>query len=176
MDATVQNEELTVENADEVTIEPTAEEPMPEVNEGEKPVQEVAAFQDKYLRLAAEYDNFRKRTAKERESLVSDSRGHVVLQLLPVLDNLERAATQPCTDEAYCQGVALIARQWHEIFAKLGVTAIETIGKPFDPLLHNAVMHGADESQPENTIVEEFQKGYAIGDKVLRPSMVKVVN
>jgi molecular chaperone GrpE len=131
---------------------------------------------ERYLRLAAEYDNFRKRTVREREALVAESRGFAVKQLLPVLDNLERAAAQACTDEAYAQGISMIVRQWLEALEKLGITAIEALNMPFDPNLHNAVMHGEDDSLPENTIAEVFQQGYISDDRVIRPSMVKVVN
>lgn len=137
---------------------------------------ELQDLQNKYLRLAAEYDNFRKRTAKERETLVTESRNFAVMQLLPVLDNLERAAAQTCTDEAYSQGISMIVRQWLEALEKLGITAIAALNMPFDPNLHNAVMHGEDDSLPENTIAAEFQRGYISGDRVIRPSMVKVVN
>ncbi|MCL2080589.1 MAG: nucleotide exchange factor GrpE [Oscillospiraceae bacterium] len=138
--------------------------------------EELRLLQDKYLRLAAEYDNFRKRTAKERETLVTDSRCYALAKLFPVLDNLERAAAQPCADEAYAQGIAMIARQWSEALEQMGVTAIDALNRPFDPNLHNAVMHGEDDSLPANTVAEIFQKGYMSGDKVIRPSMVKVVN
>lgn len=167
-----------MERQENINSEQIAEEILEAVEtpETEEENEVSEELNNKYLRLAAEYDNFRKRTVKERESLVSDSRNYAVKQLLPVLDNLERAAAQACTDEAYAQGVVMTVRQWHEVMGKMGITAIDAQSMPFDPNLHNAVMHGEDDSLPENTIVEVFQKGYMSGDKVLRPSMVKVVN
>lgn len=168
-------ENMTVDN-EELIIDNEATENEPEKVTAAEDNEIDNELQNKYLRLAAEYDNFRKRTAKERESLVSESRNYAIKQLLPVLDNLERAAAQACTDEAYAQGVVMIIRQWLEVMEKMGITAIDAQNMPFDPNLHNAVMHGEDDSLPENTIVEVFQKGYMSSDKVLRPSMVKVVN
>ena len=136
----------------------------------------VSELNEKYLRLAAEYDNFRKRTSRERETLVSESQHFTVKLLLPVLDNLERAAARPCADEACAQGVAMILKQWVELMEKIGVAPIDALNKPFDPNLHNAVMHTDDESLPAQTVVEVFQTGYMAGGKVLRPSMVRVAN
>lgn len=136
----------------------------------------VQAINEKYLRLAAEYDNYRKRTAREREGLVTDTRCAVVTQMLPILDNLERAAEQPCEDTAYVTGVQMIQRQWLELLAKMGITPIEALRQPFDPNLHDAVLHVEDSELPENTVVEEFQKGYKTEDRVLRHSIVKVAN
>jgi len=136
----------------------------------------LAAERDKYLRLAAEYDNFRKRTMKEREALYADVRADTILQLLPVYDNLERALQQPCTDAAYFRGMEMILEQTKDIFGKLGVSFIDAVGQPFDPALHNAVMHVEDADAGENTVVAEFQKGVRLGDKVIRFAMVQVAN
>ena len=131
---------------------------------------------DKYLRLAAEYDNYRKRTAKEKESVYSDAKADTIKPFLAVYDNLERGIAQYDEADVHRQGLELILRQFTEALTKLGVTEIESQGVPFDPEKHNAVMHVEDESVGENTVVEVFQKGFALGDKVLRFAMVKVAN
>lgn len=137
---------------------------------------ELAEEKDRYLRLAAEYDNFRKRTQKEREALYTDLRAETVEKFLPVYDNLERALHQPTTDEAYKKGVDMTMNGLIEIMEKLGVTAFGAAGEPFDPSRHNAVMHMEDDSLGENVIAEVFQKGFLIGDKIVRFAMVKVAN
>ena len=145
----------------------------------EKKEAELAELNDKYTRLFAEYENFRKRTAKERESIYADAVCDALTQILPVLDNLERAAQYNTEDVAETQmgkGLELTLKSFVETLAKLGVAEIEAQGKPFDPNVHNAVMHVEDESVGENQIVEVFMKGYAKGEKVLRHSMVKVAN
>ena len=136
----------------------------------------VADVNDKYLRLAAEYDNYRKRTAKEKESVYSDAKADTIKPLLAVYDNLERGVAQYDEADAHRQGLELILRQFTEALTKLGVTEIEALNQPFDPEKHNAVMHVEDETAGENTVVEVFQKGFALGDKVLRFAMVKVAN
>ena len=135
-----------------------------------------ASAEDRLLRLAAEYDNFRKRTAKEKEGIWNDASAAAVTALLPVFDNLERALKQETADEAYKKGVEMTMNQLKEVFARLGVTEIEAQGEPFDPNLHNAVMHCEDENAEENTIVEVFQQGFRLGEKILRFAMVKVAN
>ena len=136
----------------------------------------VQAEHDRYLRLAAEYDNYRKRSARERESIYSDVRADTVTKFLPVYDNLVRALEQSTADEAYRKGVEMIMTQFKDILGRLGVTEIESVGQTFYPALHNAVMHDVDEEQGENIIVQELQKGFRMGDKVIRFAMVKVVN
>lgn len=136
----------------------------------------LAAEHDRYLRLAAEYDNYRKRSQRERDSIFNDVRSDTVTKFLPVYDNLVRALEQSTADEAYRKGVEMIMTQFKDILSRLGVTEIESVGKTFDPALHNAVMHDTDESQGENVIVQELQKGFKMGDKVIRFAMVKVVN
>ncbi|MGM9683879.1 MAG: nucleotide exchange factor GrpE [Eubacteriales bacterium] len=138
---------------------------------------ELAESKDKYMRLFAEYDNFRKRSAKEKEGVYSDAYSDALTQILPVLDNLERAAA--CGDgdaAALSKGLQLTLKSFAETLEKMGVKEIEALGKTFDPNLHNAVMHVEDESLGENEVAEVFAKGYAKGDKVLRHSMVKVAN
>jgi molecular chaperone GrpE len=137
---------------------------------------ENAALNDKYLRICAEYDNFRRRSQKEKDNLYSEIRANAVQQFLPVYDNLERALKQGTEDEAYRKGVEMIMTQFNATLEKLGVKKIESLGKTFDPNLHNAVMHVDDESQGENTIVEVFQEGFTVNDKVIRFAMVKVAN
>ena len=134
------------------------------------------AEKDKYLRLAAEYDNYRKRSQKERETVYADAKADTVLQLLPVYDNLERALKAECSDGAFYKGVEMIMDQLMGIFAKLGVEVIQTEGQTFDPALHNAVIHVEDESLGENVVAEEFQKGFTLNGKVIRFAMVKVAN
>ena len=137
---------------------------------------EKAALSDKYLRLCAEYDNFRRRSQKEKDSLYGDIKADTVQKFLPVYDNLDRALKQGTEDEAYRKGVEMIMTQFNATLEKLGVKKIESLGKTFDPNLHNAVMHVDDESQGENVIVDVFQDGFVIGDKVIRFAMVKVAN
>ena len=137
---------------------------------------ELDTLNDKYLRICAEYDNFRKRSQKEKDSLYGDVKAAAVTQFLPVYDNLERALKQGTEDEAYRKGVEMIMTQFNTTLEKLGVTPIECLGEKFDPKLHNAVMHVDDEEKGENEIVEVFQKGFKLGDKVIRFAMVKVAN
>ena len=132
--------------------------------------------EDKYKRILAEYDNFKRRTVKEKEAIYKDSVCETVEKMLPVLDNLERALSIECADEEYKKGVELIFKQVWDTFANLGCEEIKAVGETFDPELHNAVMHIEDETIAENTVVEQFQKGYKYKDKVLRYSMVKVAN
>lgn len=135
----------------------------------------AAEANDKYLRMLAEYDNFRKRSQKEREACYADAYSDAVSAVLPVLDNLERAANYSDA-EAVSKGLTLTLKSFEETFNKLGIHEIESVGKPFDPQLHNAVMHVEDDSYGENEIVEVLQKGYIKGDKVIRYAMVKVAN
>ena len=138
--------------------------------------QQVKEANDKYLRLMAEYDNYRKRSQKEREALYGDIKADVLNKFLPVYDNLVRALDQPTEDEAYRKGVEMIMAQFNKTMENLGVTEIKSVGQPFDPNLHNAVMHVEDETKGENEIVEVFQKGFKLGEKVIRFAMVKVAN
>ena len=142
----------------------------------EKHAQELAEKDDKYLRLAAEYDNFRRRSQKEKDSLYCDIKADTLTKFLPVYDNLVRALAAETEDEAYRKGVEMIMNQFNTTLEKLDVKAIPAVGEKFDPAIHNAVMHVDDDTKGENEIVEEFQKGFKIGDKVIRFSMVKVAN
>ena len=138
---------------------------------------EISAKTEQYQRLLAEYDNFKKRTVKEKEAIYTDSVRDTVAELLPVIDNLLRAVDSFADkDSEECKGVAMVLRQTEDIFAKIGVSEIKAVGESFNPEFHNAVMHVEDDSVGENIIVEEFQKGYIYKDKVIRYSMVKVAN
>ena len=176
--------------------EKTAKEPKKEKKPSEEPKQEekpakepkakaekepdlksqLAAEKDKYLRLLAEYDNFRRRSQKEKENIYTDVRGETLKKFLPVYDSLWRALTQTAEDDPARKGLEMIMTQYENALTQLGVSLIEAVGQPFDANFHNAVMHVEDESVGENIVVEEFEKGFKIGDKVLRYSVVKVAN
>ena len=153
-----------------------AREADPLLEELETLKKNLSEQEDKFLRLAAEYDNYRKRTAKEKEALWADVKADTAAAFLPVYDNLERALKQQTADEAYKKGVEMTMNQLKEVLSKLGLTEIDALGKPFDPNLHNAVMHVEDESLGENTVAEVFQAGFMLGEKVIRFAMVKVAN
>ena len=160
--------EETVETAAETeTVE------APEVNPWEE---KYNAEHDSYLRLAADYDNFRKRTVKEKEQSYGNGKADAIEKLLPVYDNLERALNQPTEDAAYKKGVEMTMTQLVGIFSGLGVEIFGNVGDPFDPNIHNAVMHIEDENFGENTICQVFQKGFKIGEKIVRFAMVQVAN
>lgn len=152
------------------------ETPDPLLTELEALKNELSEKEDKYLRLAAEYDNFRKRSQKEKEGIYTDAKTDAVTAFLPVYDNLERALKQETCDEAYAKGVEMTMTGLREIMGKLGVEEIPALGEAFDPAVHNAVMHVDDESAGENTIVDVFQAGFRLGEKVIRFAMVKVAN
>lgn len=164
----MENSEKNVnqENNEESTVQ----------NEGSELLEikkQLADTSDKYLRVLAEYDNFRKRSLKERDSIYGEAYVDCVKNLLPIIDNIERVLTLE-GDEKFMDGLKLIVAQIHESLNKMGVTEIEC--KTFDPNLHNAVMHIDDETFGENEIVEIFQKGYVYGERVIRYAMVKVAN
>ena len=148
----------------------------PEASELDQVKAKLDAEHDNYLRLAAEYDNYRRRTAKEREGTYTEAKSDAVSSFLPVYDNLERALAQQTEDAAYKKGVEMTMQGLVEILGKLGVTIFGEAGEAFDPTRHNAVMHCDDESLGENVICEVFQKGFAIGDRIVRFAMVKVAN
>ena len=155
----------------EETVETTEE--VVEVNPWEE---KYNAEHDSFLRLAADYDNFRKRTVKEKEASYGLGRADAVAKMLPVYDNLERALNQPTEDAAYKKGVEMTMNELVKIFTGLGVEVFGNVGEEFDPNLHNAVMHTEDESLGENVISMVFQKGFKIGEKVVRFAMVQVAN
>lgn len=167
-------EEAVEETAEEVTE--TAEEAAPEVTEEEKLQQALKEQEDKYLRLLAEYDNYRKRSQKEKENAWTTAKADTIKELLPVYDNLERALKQETTDEAYAKGVQMTMQQLKTVLEKLGVEEIPAQGETFDPNFHNAVMHMEDEAMGENIVAEVFQAGFKMGERVIRHAMVKVAN
>ena len=183
-------EQETPVTAGETTPAPEAQEVPPQESTPETPAEAPAeapapaedweakytAERDSHLRLAAEYDNFRKRTIKEKEASYGNGKADAVAKLLPVYDNLERALNQPTEDAAYKKGVELTMNELVKIFTGLGVEIFGNPGDEFDPNLHNAVMHIDDENLGENVISKVFQKGFKIGDKVVRFAMVQVAN
>ena len=170
------NEENITEEVIEETVEVQEEIPAEEVPEVNPFEEKYNAEHDAHLRLAAEYDNFRKRTIKEKEASYGNGKADAVAKMLPVYDNLERALNQPTEDAAYKKGVEMTMTELVKIFTALGVEIFGEKGEQFDPNLHNAVMHIDDESMEENTIAMVFQKGFKIGEKVVRFAMVQVAN
>ena len=168
-------EETPVEEAPEAMVEEVSETDALRA-ELESAQNDLAAEKDKNLRLRSEYDNFRKRSARERDNIYADVKADTLKKLLPIFDNLERALRQETADEAYKKGVEMTMTQFLEALQTLGVTPIDCVGKEFDPERHNAVMHIEDESCGENTVVEVLQQGFMLGDKVLRFAIVKVAN
>ena len=173
------------ETTQEETVTPEQEIPAPEQTpetpaepkEEKNPFEEkYNAEHDSYLRLAAEFDNFRKRTVKEKDAAYGNGKADAVAKILPVYDNLERALNQPTEDAAYKKGVEMTMTELVKILNGLGVAIFGTVGETFDPNLHNAVMHTEDESLGENVLAQIFQKGFKIGDKVVRFAMVQVAN
>ena len=182
----VPQQETAAETAAENTAEPAAAEvpSTEEVSDSPSELetklaeteQSLAEKEKQYQYLAAEYDNFRRRSAKEKSEAYSNAKADAALAFLPVYDNLQRALAAPCSDEAYAKGVEMTMTQLKQVLEKLGITEIEALGQPFDPNLHNAVMHVEDDSVGESTVVEVFQSGFKMGDKVIRFAMVKVAN
>lgn len=185
-DAENQNEEILEENTEEQKKKTAKKKEsksskeiqgLKELLSGK--IDELSELNDKYLRLLAEYDNYKKRTVKEKEALKIDSVGDAVTSLIPIIDNFERAIasfTDADKETDFFKGVEMIYNQTKDAFIKLGVEEIKSLGEEFNPDLHNAIMHIEDETVADNTIVEEFQKGYTYGGKVIRYSMVKVAN
>lgn len=155
-------------------------EPAPEAAAPEEPQvnweEKYNAEHDTYLRLAAEFDNYRKRTVKEKEQSYGNGKSDAIVKLLPIYDILERAASQPTEDAAYKKGVELTVTELVKILTGMGVEIFGQPGDPFDPALHNAVMHTEDESFGENTVSQVFQKGFKLGEKIIRFAMVQVAN
>ena len=162
------------ENPQEAKAEEAKKEEKP--SELDTVKEQLAKEHDGYLRLAAEYDNFRKRSQKEKDDLYTLIKAETVGKFLPVYDNLERALAQETADEAYKKGVEMTMNQLVKVMEGLGVTSFGEIGEAFDPARHNAVMHVEEEGLGENVIAEVFQKGFLVGEKVIRFAMVKVAN
>ena len=172
---TKKKEDIEKEAVEEVTEE-AAEEVV--ASEDEK---KIAELSDKILRITAEYENYRKRTQKEKESLYEMAKADTIAAFLPLFDNIEKAIKVKPSDasgewKAFSEGVDLMKKQMADILTNLGATAIDAVGEEFNPEWHNAVMHVEDDSVGEGVIVEEFQKGFNIGDRVIRHSVVKVAN
>ena len=163
-------QETPVEETVEETVE-TVETPAVDPWE-----EKYNAEHDSYLRLAADYDNFRKRTIKEKEQSYGNGKADAIEKLLPVYDNLERALNQPTEDAAYKKGVELTMTQLVGILSGMGVEIFGNVGDEFDPNLHNAIMHTEDAEAAENTITQVFQKGFKMGEKIVRFAMVQVAN
>ena len=145
--------------------------------EAEKAKAEAAEANDKYFRIAAEYDNYRKRATKEKDAAYGEAYASAVASFLPLIDNMERACEYAAAEQSQLsEGVLMLSRQLGDIMAKIGVTEIESDGKPFDPQLHNAVLHEEDDSEAESVVSQTLQKGYMLKDRVIRHAMVKVLN
>ena len=165
------NEETPIEEVTEEAAEVVTE--TPEVNPWEEKYNQL---NDSHLRLAAEFDNFRKRTVKEKEASYGNGKADAVAKMLPIYDNLERALNQETADAAYKKGVEMTMNELVKIFTALGVEIFGNVGDAFDPNLHNAVMHIDSDELAENTLSQVFQKGFKIGEKVVRFAMVQVAN
>ena len=159
----------------ETPVKGTVEE-TPEVSEVNPWEEKYNAERDAHLRIAAEYDNFRKRTVKEKEASYGNGKADAIGKLLPVYDNLERALNQPTEDAAYKKGVEMTMNELVKILTSMGVEIFGNVGDEFDPNIHNAVMHTENEELGENVIAQVFQKGFKLGDKVIRFAMVQVAN
>ena len=170
----VEEPKQNAENAQEAKAEEAKKDEKP--SELDTVKEQLAKEHDGYLRLAAEYDNFRKRSQKEKDDLYTVIKAETVGKFLPVYDNLERALAQETADEAYKKGVEMTMNQLVKVMEGLGVTSFGEIGEAFDPARHNAVMHVEEEGLGENVIAEVFQKGFLVGEKVIRFAMVKVAN
>ena len=168
---TAETEVLTDEEAAQLA---EGAEDAPE--ESDAAEQALAEANDKYMRLFAEFDNFRKRTAKEKSETYQDAVAKTVLELLPAVDSFERAMESPCSDEAYRSGMEKIYQQMTAILAKLGVEEIPSMNETFDPKVHNAIRQIEDENFGESTVCEVYQKGYRLGDRIIRCAMVSVAN
>ena len=164
--------EETVETP-EVSEETPETAEVPEINPWEE---KYNAERDAHLRVAAEFDNFRKRTVKEKEASYGNGKADAIAKMRPSYDNLERALNQPTEDAAYKKGVEMTMNELVKIFTSLGVEIFGNVGDAFDPNIHNAIMHTEDESVAENTITMVFQKGIKMGEKIVRFAMVQVAN
>lgn len=172
-----QPQEVTEEYRPEETAEETFTVTKEQMEKMEKLAGQLAVLNDQHLRLAAEYDNYRKRTTREKETIYQDAKMDTIAKFLEVYDNLERAVTQTGDDDnVHKKGMEMIFHQLQGILEKLGVTVIDPAGQPFDPERHNAVMHVDDENLGENVVAQVFQKGFLLGDRVIRFATVQVAN
>ncbi len=168
--------EATAENPVEEPTEQPAEPEAEQPDETEALKKQLADLNDKLLRTAAEYDNFRRRSQKEKEAIYTDSKAEIIGKLLPVIDNFERASAAEADPENYKKGIEMTVRQLLDALTAMGVEAYGAAGDPFDPNIHNGVMHVDDDSMEENVVADVFIKGYKMGDKVIRHASVKVAN
>ena len=178
-DLSINDEDMNDENNDLEEEIKSAEEVVQEIKEksDEKDFKaEYDELNDRFMRLYAEFENYKKRTQKDKERIFNIVTGDVVMSMLPVMDNLEKAADAKTEDTGYQDGVKLVAKQFADALKTLGLEEIETVGKTFDPELHEAVSHVDDDTKGEGEIVEEYRKGYKIGSRVIRHSMVIVAN
>ena len=174
-DTAAEAEEVPVNKADKK--EAKKEKEPKEKKETKKEIEaDLAAEKDKYLRLLAEYDNYRRRSTREREAIYADVRCDTLKKFLPVYDSLSRALAQTPDDDPARKGLEGIMNQYNTALTQLGVTAIEAVGQPFDANRHNAVMHIEDESLGKNVVAQVFQSGYRRGDRILRHAMVQQAN
>lgn len=175
-DKNTENQETPAQEVAAEEVQEVPDQPVEQLPEADPWEEKYNAEHDSYLRLAADYDNFRKRTAKEKEQSYGNGKADAVEKLLPVYDNLERALNQPTEDAAYKKGVEMTMTQLVSILSGLGVEIFGNVGDLFDPNIHNAVMHTEDDSVEENTITQVFQKGFKLGEKIVRFAMVQVAN
>lgn len=169
----MENEKKVNEEVENVENTVGGNETVEDVN---KLKEEYNELDDRYKRMFAEFENYKKRSQKEKESIYGMITGDVVATMLPVMDNLQKAAEAKTEDTGYQEGVKLVYRQFSEALKSLGLEEIETVGKRFDPEFHEAVSHIQDDTKGEQEIVQEYRKGYKIGNKVVRHSMVIVAN
>ena len=175
-----QSEEQPQQQPDTASAAPEEEakqETQPEQDDQVKQLtEENAQLKDQLLRKMAEFDNFRKRTAREKEELAAHVKAGCAEPIISLIDNFERALSCPCSDTEFYKGIQMLSTQFSDMLKNLGIEEIEALGKPFDPNLHNAVNQVQDDQYPENTVCQVFQKGYKMGDKVVRHAMVVVAN
>lgn len=161
----------------EINKNKTTEENKTDLQEEQKEeTKDYDELNDRYMRVLAEFENYKKRSQKERELLYNSILGDIILKILPLMDNLEIALKAECKDENYKQGVELVQKQFKEFLDGIGVQAIPAVGETFDPALHEAISSVQDETKVSGEIVQEYRKGYKIGNKVIRHSMVVVNN
>lgn len=165
-----ENTDKNSESKDKDSAEKTSDE------EFEKLQNELKKTNESYIRLAAEYDNYRKRTTKEKTNIYNDAIAKAIENILPVLDNFELALKTPCDDEKFLKGIQMIEGQFEKILSDMGVSEIKAIGEKFDPNIHHAIKQVDDSDKESDTVIEVFQKGYMIGDRLIRPAMVSVAN
>ena len=184
----MENHNETIDNQDnrenqEAPPPECEENPQPAPEEQEEPKSELEQLQEKhdalgdqYLRLLAEYDNFRKRSQREKDEIYANATWGVLGKLLPIQDNFERAAQYDCASEEFAKGFGMIEKAFGEALASFGVEAFGEVGEPFDPKMHHAVMHIEDENLGENVVAQVLQKGYKVGERILRHAMVQTAN